>query len=139
MGMPVKLSDDLVKIARKEADAANRSITAQIEHWATLGRSVETALRHEDVLALKHAKGDIGKVFAGATSQAVYETLRRVAAATRRSALSQKLTQGRTVYQSDPDGSGLLMRIEPDGRRSLGRMVRRRFIPARLSRRPATR
>ena len=52
MGMPVKLSDELVKVARKEAAAGDRSITAQIEHWAKLGRSVETALRHEDGLAL---------------------------------------------------------------------------------------
>src|SRR6266496_3887413 len=51
MGMPVKLSDALVNVARKEAAAADRSITAQIEHWAKLGQSVEAALRHEDARA----------------------------------------------------------------------------------------
>jgi hypothetical protein len=46
MGMPVKLSDELVAAARKEAATADRSITGQIEHWAKIGRSVETVLRH---------------------------------------------------------------------------------------------
>jgi len=35
MGMPVKLSDELVREAREEARVVNRSITGQIEHWAT--------------------------------------------------------------------------------------------------------
>jgi len=38
MGMPVKLSDDLVLSARLEAEATDRSITAQIEHWAKIRR-----------------------------------------------------------------------------------------------------
>ena len=42
MGMPVKLSDELVESAREEAANTDRSITGQIEHWAKIGRSVET-------------------------------------------------------------------------------------------------
>jgi ParD-like antitoxin of type II ParDE toxin-antitoxin system len=88
MGMPVKLSDALVKLARTEADAADRSITAQIEHWAKLGRSVETALRHEDALALKHAGGDLHRVFPGdSTREAVHSVLRRIATTADRSLL----------------------------------------------------
>jgi hypothetical protein len=55
MGMSVKLSDDLALSARLEAEATDRSITAQIEHWAKLGRAVEAALKHADVLALKRS------------------------------------------------------------------------------------
>lgn len=40
MGMPVKLSDELVASARTEAASTDRSITGQIEHWAKIGRSV---------------------------------------------------------------------------------------------------
>jgi len=68
VGMPVKLSDALVKLARTEAEASDRSITAQIEHWAKLGRSVETALGHEDVLALKGADGNLTRAFPGRRS-----------------------------------------------------------------------
>ena len=126
MGMPVKLSDALVKLARREAEAADRSITAQIEHWATLGRSAETALRHEDAQALKCAGGDLRRAFPAASSrEAVQAALRRIAATTDRSDLARTLTQGRVVYQSDPDGSGAVMRIEPDGTRTVGRFAQR--------------
>lgn len=129
--MPVKLSDELVKLARKEAQAADRSITAQIEHWATLGRSVETALRHEDVLALKEAGGNLQRAFPGPSRQEIYALLQRVGAETDRSELARSLRRGRVVYQSDPGGSGTIERIEPDGRRALGRVQHRRFAAAR--------
>lgn len=54
MGMPVKLSDELVESAREEAASTDRSITGQIEHWAKIGRSVETVLRHR---TSKHSNG----------------------------------------------------------------------------------
>ena len=53
MGMPVKLSDELVLSARIEAEGADRSITAQIEHWAKLGRAAEVALGYTSATALK--------------------------------------------------------------------------------------
>jgi len=58
----------LVKLARKEAGAADRSITSQIEHWAKLGRAVESALGHVDVLALKGARGNLTSAFPGLPS-----------------------------------------------------------------------
>ena len=135
MGMPVKLSDGLVKLARTEAEAADRSITAQIEHWATLGRSVETALRHEDALALKEAGGDLRRAFPGATTrEAIHGLLHRIAARSDRSDLARTLMRGRVVYQSDPNGSSATMRIEPDGTRTLGRLEQRRFVALRALR-----
>jgi hypothetical protein len=140
MGMPVKLSDELVNMARKEAEGAERSITAQIEHWAKLGRSVETALRHEDALALKGAKGNLRSAFVNAsTRQAVFAVLQKFAATTDRSELARTLKQGRVVYQSDPTGSGRIMRIGPDGKRTAGRFERRRFVAAGQTRNRANR
>lgn len=136
MGMPVKLSDALVKLARTEAEAADRSITAQIEHWARLGRSVETALSHQDALALKHTGGDLHRAFPGAsTREAVQAVLRRIATTADRSDLARALTHGRIVYQSDPKASGAVMRIEPDGTRTVGRIENRRFVALGASRR----
>jgi hypothetical protein len=37
----VKLSGDLVDQARKEAEVVHRSVGAQVEYWARLGRAVE--------------------------------------------------------------------------------------------------
>jgi hypothetical protein len=47
-----------------------------------------------------------------------------------RSALARRLKRGRVVYQSDPAGSELTERIDPDGTRTLGRLINRRFVPA---------
>ena len=69
MGMPVKLSDDLVASARKEAASTDRSITGQIEHWAKIGRSVETVLRHQDVQALKGVAAGRSSDAPGATGR----------------------------------------------------------------------
>jgi hypothetical protein len=128
MGMPVKLSDDLVKLARKEATTAARSITAQIEHWAEIGRSVESALRHNEVRALKGAKGDLSRAFPEvSTRQSVYRLLRGIAASKDRFDLSRVLRAGRTVYQADPEDSTRIVQIEADGTRTVGRFQDRRF------------
>ena len=135
MGMPVKLSDELVQSARDESASTDRSITGQIEHWAKIGRSVETVLRHQDVQALKGAPAKT--TLRGPMRQAVQAVLQRVAAEEDRGALARRLKRGRVVYQSDPAGSGLTERIQTDGTRTLGRLVNRRFVPARPAERPA--
>ena len=132
MGMPVKLSDALVESAREEAASTDRSITGQIEHWAKIGRSVETVLRHQDIRALKRSSA--AATLSRSTRRAVQAVLERVVTEEDRSALARRLKRGRAVYQSDPTGSGLTERIDPDGTRTLGRLVSRRFVPARSAR-----
>jgi ParD-like antitoxin of type II ParDE toxin-antitoxin system len=128
MGMPVKLPDELVNVARKEAAAADRSITAQIEHWAKLGQAVEAALRHEDALALKASEGKLAVAFPiPATRDAVHQLLRKVTSADH-AHLGKALRRGRTVYESDPTGSGAIIRIAPDGTRTRGRLEKRAFV-----------
>lgn len=39
----VKLKADLVEEARREAETFNRSLGGQIEHWARLGKALESA------------------------------------------------------------------------------------------------
>jgi hypothetical protein len=130
--MPVKLSDGLVASARKEAASTDRSITGQIEHWARIGRSVETVLRHQDVQALKRSPADATlSVPARRAIQAVLETL---VTKKDRGPLASRLKAGRAVYQVDPAGSGLTERVDADGTRTLGRLVNRRFVPARATR-----
>jgi hypothetical protein len=132
MGMPVKLSDELVESAREEAATTDRSITGQIEHWAKIGRSVETVLRHQEVQALK--RSPLNARLTSGTRDAIQAVLERVVAEGGRRSLARSLQTGRTVYQTDPAGSGLTERIDPDGSRTLGRFANRRFVPARPTR-----
>ncbi|OIP13328.1 MAG: hypothetical protein AUK53_06525 [Betaproteobacteria bacterium CG2_30_59_46] len=41
MAIALKLSDELVEIAKTHAAAKHRSVPKQIEHWARLGKAVE--------------------------------------------------------------------------------------------------
>ena len=132
MGMPVKLSDELVASARKEAASTDRSITGQIEHWAKIGRSVETVLHHQDVQALKQTQGDA--TLTVPARRAVKAVLERLVTEKNRGTLASRLKAGRVVYQSDPAGSGLTERVSPDGTRTLGRLANRRFVPAQVTR-----
>ncbi len=41
MPSAVRISDDLLNLARKVSKAENRSLTGQIEYWAKIGRLAE--------------------------------------------------------------------------------------------------
>lgn len=41
MATAVRVSDELVKEARKFSKVDHRSLTGQIEHWATIGKCAE--------------------------------------------------------------------------------------------------
>lgn len=124
MGTSLKLSDDLVNEARQEAETADRSLTSQVEHWARLGRVVENALRHEDVIALKRA---VGPPLAPPARRALVAAMRQIAADATPPDLAAALKGGRTVYQDA--GGGRIERIERDGTRTTGRLIGRRFQP----------
>ena len=128
MGTSLKLSDELVNEARHEAEAADRSLTSQIEHWARLGRSVENVLRHEDILDLKRGR----KGVAPPTRRDLLATLRKIASESSRKNLSARLKEGRAVYQDA--GAGRVERIESDGTRTIGRFIERVFLPEDLKR-----
>lgn len=50
--MPVKLSQQLVEEAKESAKLFHRSLTGQIEHWATLGRVLEARLDGDNLASL---------------------------------------------------------------------------------------
>lgn len=41
MAQSVKLSDDVMKIVRRESELQSRSIAGQITHWLRIGRAIE--------------------------------------------------------------------------------------------------
>ena len=61
MPSAIKLSDEIVAIARAEAKRMKRSIAGQVEFWAELGRSVEAAnlLDYERVRAALAGQGSV--------------------------------------------------------------------------------
>jgi hypothetical protein len=125
MAQPVKVSDALLEAARAAAEDNQRSMAAQIEHWALLGRAVERALTLGDAIALKRSEGHLN------ASERV-----RVAEALSNALDPDRSNIARTTiglrdpisYETDPALPGLLIQRQPDGTRRIGRMVNREFV-----------
>ncbi len=122
MSQPVKVSDALVLDARLMGEATQRSIAGQIEFWARLGRSIETLLRGDQMLALCRA----GK------AKPLSACLESMDSPEGRKRLAEHLKSLPFPHFEPARGSaGLLVRIEANGKRTTGRFVNRKFQPAR--------
>jgi len=121
MSQPVKLSDSLVLEARIAAEAQERSIAGQVEYWARLGRSVEGLL---DGRAL-------GKLRSGSPPQPLAALVDSVELPEGRARLKAYLdSEPFPHFETHPARKGFLVRIEADGRRTVGRFVNRQFVAA---------
>jgi ParD-like antitoxin of type II bacterial toxin-antitoxin system len=124
MSQPVKLSDALVLDARQMSAVAERSIAGQIEFWASLGRAVEPLLSGDQSLALRRA-GDEQPLSALIATVDTKPGHRRVS--------DYLAAQPFPHYEPAEGRPGLLVRIEQNGERTVGKFVRGEFCPARAT------
>ena len=68
MSTSVRLSDELVAAAKRQAELFHRSPPQQIEHWAAIGRVMETALSYR---AQEHVAQAVGRADVDAALAAV--------------------------------------------------------------------
>lgn len=119
MGQPVKISDTLVLDARVAGEAMERSIAGQIEFWAKLGRALEPLLHGDRVLALCQA----------AEAKPLSACLESVDSPAGRQRVVEYLKTRPYPHYEAGGSPGLLVRIEANGKRTLGRFVNRQFQP----------
>jgi hypothetical protein len=118
MGQPVKLSDGLVADARTVCAVSERSIAGQIEYWARLGRAVDGALDGETVLQMKRR----------ADGLSLLDTLTNRTREQRLAAVRAFMeTEPFPHYEGVPGKKPLLVRIEADGTRTVGKFVNQVF------------
>jgi hypothetical protein len=118
MGQPVKLSDALVLEARLVGEVTERSIAGQIEFWARVGRAVEGVLRGDRVLKLKQ-RGEavpLSGLLRSVDSKAGRERVK-----------AQQAGRPFPRFEQAPGKPGLLVKIDEDGTRTIGRFVNRQF------------
>jgi len=132
MGTPLKVSDSLFAVAKQEAHAASRSITAQVEYWAKIGRAVEALVAHRELLTLKKAGELLTPVFPSAARRhQVHDLLMRLTASGEREPVKAELRAvGKPMYATDKDHPGMIVEVGLDGKRRVGRLVGRRFVPS---------
>lgn len=124
MSQPVKLSDALVLDARIAGEAQERSIAGQVEFWAKLGRSVELLLDGQSVLNLARQAGtaSLSELVETVDTRRGHQIFRDYLA-----------SEPYPHYEAHPSRPGLLVRIEENGSRTVGKFVNRVFVtePAR--------
>jgi hypothetical protein len=125
VSQPVKLSDALVLDARLAGEILQRSIAGQVEFWARLGRAIEPLLQGAQALALCRA----------GTARPLARCLETVDSPEGRHRVTEFLqTQPYPHYEAAPNQPGLLVRIEADGTRTVGRFVNREFEAVKTKR-----
>jgi hypothetical protein len=118
MSQPVKLSDGLVLDARMTGELLERSIAGQVEYWANLGRALEKLLGTPQALALCRS----------AATKPISECLETVDSPEGRRRVKEHLREGPFPhYEAAPEGRGLIVRIEANGKRTLGKFKNREF------------
>lgn len=128
MPLPVKVSDRLLALAKEEAQSTHRSATAQIEHWATLGRAVEVMMAYRDVLALKRL-GEALPIPAHVAREDVHDLLIALMPDSDREDVKARIhAPGIPVYTADPAQPGKIVEVRADGTRTPGHLEGRRFV-----------
>lgn len=114
----MKLSDALVIDARVAGEASERSIAGQVEFWARLGRAIEPLLQGIQAMALRRS----------GASEPLSACLDTVDSPAGRRRVAEFLrAQPYPHYEPAPDSPGFLVRIEANGKRTVGRFVNRKF------------
>jgi hypothetical protein len=122
MGQPVKLSDHLMLEARRVAEESQRSLAGQIEHWARLGRAIDAIMRPVTALRLKRR----------APAPAVSARLKDIDTSAGRARVAAGLaSEPFPHFEVAPVRPGFLVRIDEDGTRTIGRFVKRKFVPVK--------
>jgi len=123
--MPVKLSGALVEDARKSAKVFHRSLTSQIEHWASLGRAIESQMPGDTLARLLDRVGGtmkIGQVAESNQRQQVTAVLAEFLGQPPDNAwLRDVSARGVPLYGTVPGAPGRIERLNPDGSREIVR------------------
>jgi ParD-like antitoxin of type II bacterial toxin-antitoxin system len=118
--IPLRIDSELVNLARTSGALFDRPPTAQIEHWAKLGRVLDSVLLGESVANVKQ-RGNVAE-------------LDRVVALSqstegRKKALALIAKHAGPVYETDPKAPDLVVERRADGSTRRGRFSNRQFVP----------
>jgi hypothetical protein len=137
MPQPVKLSDSLIAAARDAAGIADRSIAAQVEHWATMGRAIEGKLTAHETASLKHAvRESAPSPYSDSRflNAALASSLKRALSGESQTSFAAEMSQSASArYSTDPAIPGFILRENPDGSRTPGKFQDGRFIPVEVA------
>ncbi|MFN0125491.1 MAG: TA system antitoxin ParD family protein [Verrucomicrobiales bacterium] len=126
----IKVSADFAASVRAAAEAADRSLTGQIEHWAKIGRATEAILPAQAAAALKRCAGDLDAIEDPAMRQRVLNALEALRSGGHYDETRRFLVGlGQPLFEADPDDPNGIIQVQANGTRTKGRIVGREFVP----------
>jgi len=126
----VRLSTQLVKAAKEIAVWSERSVPGQLEHWALLGKAIEDHLPTASAIALKKSAVSSEKALAPQDQALVLNILEALRVYMPSTQIAQSLASKHShLYESDPIHPELLIQVDRNGKRTLGKMINRKFVP----------
>jgi hypothetical protein len=80
MSKSIRISDELLRLAKEEAERFHRSPPQQIEHWAQIGRVMEPSLSYNINAAIQTwgSKTDVDELIAGLNSEKTIQRTRQI-------------------------------------------------------------
>ncbi len=120
--MPLRIDDGLIKEARVSGHIFHRSIAQQVEHWASLGRVLESVLTVSSVAKVKslHRRVDLERALARARS-----------ATGRKKTVALLARKKGPLYGTKPNRPGVLLQYLQDGTITSGEMINGKFVRAK--------
>ena len=126
----IKVSADFAESVRGAADAADRSLTGQIEHWAKIGRATEAVLPAPVAAALKRCAGEVNAIEDEGVRRRVLEALEALRTMPPGDIRQLLGLDKMPALEPDPQNPGGIVRVSSDGMRTRGTMKGRTFVPA---------
>lgn len=122
----IKITSSIADAARAAAKLADRSLTAQIEHWARLGMDADEKLTGSAMMAMK--QGDWETSAKPQDLEEIRSYLARLSTPGKATelALASGFLNGKTTYSRE---DGVVVRTNPDGSETRGQMNGKEFIP----------
>ena len=120
--VPLRIDSELVNHARSAGALFDRPPTAQIEHWAKLGRVLDSILSGESIAKVKQRGNitDLDQVVALSQTEKG-----------RKKALAMIAKHAGPVYEADPTSPDLIVERRADGSVRRGRFANRQFVPTK--------
>lgn len=125
---PVRVDEELLQAARREAQLTHRSVPEQLELWARIGRLVSGKLNPEQLaefvagIATFSLERKCGRPVSPAQAFGFLESQRRSGGLTRR------VSEARARYQASSSHPGLLEQLTPEGDVRLGTFRNGAFV-----------
>jgi hypothetical protein len=119
--IPLRIDSGLVNQAREAGAVADRPPTAQIEHWAKLGRVLDAVLTGASLFTVKKLSRvpSLDDIVAASQTKEGREKTRAVI-----------FSHGGPTYSADPENPALILERSPDGSVKRGRFLNRKFVQA---------